>query len=263
MLINKCRMTSKWVLAATFLLSGWLSNGFAGGTKEKTASVIAPAAPASAAKRHSDADPEAKALLEKFQAMKTLKGIPRDNFNNSADRQITGNVAVQNGVASFPEDRSDAIYIYYGCRMSERGCLSLDFRVDQLPKDHNFMTLCSVGSGGNIKFTVRLGLDMRVKITVTNQQYQNIQLLGEPVKLGKWHKVQWWYAPEGAVLEVDGEIHDYSTDNSTQYGAGKGGDAFYLGDQPWWDAGGRRDVFYPLDSFVGLIDNVSLDALQP
>jgi len=208
-----------------------------------------------------DADPEAKALLAKLQAMKVSPAAPHDDFNSPGDRSLTGPVTVQEGVVCFPEDRSDALYIYYGAVLPKRGRLSLDFRVDRLPKDHHFMTLCEAGTGGNTKFTVRLGMDRRVTVAVVNGR-ENIQMLGEPVMLGKWHQLRWWYAPEGAVLQIDGVIQDYSTDYSVPYAVGAG-DAFYLGDQPWWDGSGHRVVFYPLDNFVGYLDNLALDALQP
>jgi hypothetical protein len=122
------------------------------------------------------------------------------------------------------------------------------------------MTLCSVGTAGNTKLMVRLGLDRRVRVIVLTRR-EELQLQSDPVELGKPHRVEWWYAPEGGLLVVDGVVQDYSTDHCVPY-AVEVGEAFWLGDQPWWDAGGRKGVFYPLDSFAGVIDKVELVRLK-
>lgn len=208
-----------------------------------------------------DQDPDAKALLSRLQALKAVLVAPADNFNSLAERRITGPVTIVDGAVVFPEDRSEALHLYYGTVLPQRGCLHLDFRLDRMPKDHNFMTLCEAGTPGNTKFMLRLGMDRRVSAYVLTKREQ-VRLTSDPVDLGKWHKLLWWYAPEGSVLQIDGVIEDYSTDPCTPYAVAVG-EAFYLGDQPWWDAGGRKGVFYPLDNFVGLLDNLGLDALTP
>ncbi len=216
-----------------------------------------------------DADPEARALRAHFQAL-TVAGVAlKDDWNSDLQRRITGPVGVGPGAkaaedpadkaSSFPEDRSDALYVYYGTTLPRRGRLSVDFRLDKLPRDHNFMTLCSAGTAGNTKFWVRLGLDRRISAMITTPR-ENLSLLGDPVAIGEWHHLEWRYAPEGSVLVIDGAIEDYSTDYSVPY-AVEVGEAFYLGDQPWWDPGSRKGVFYPLDNFVGLLDNLELVSL--
>lgn len=207
-----------------------------------------------------DADPEAQALRQRLEAFTVAGTALKDDFNTPAERRLTGPVTLQDGALSFPEDRSDALYLYYGVTLPRRARLALDFRVDLIPRDHNFMTLCEAGTAGNTKFMIRLGMDRRVTVQVLTRR-ENINLLGDPVALGKWHHLVWWYAPEGSVLSVDGVIHDYSTDYCTPYTV-EVGEAFYLGDQPWWDAGGRKGIFYPLDNFVGLLDNVELVGLR-
>jgi len=231
-------------------------------------SVVLAAAP-SAHTAGMDADPEARALQARFQTL-ALAGVAlKDDWSSDLQRRITGPVSVGPGVkaaenpadkaACFPEDRSDAVYVYYGTTLPRRGRLSVDFRLDKLPRDHNFMTLCSAGTAGNTKFWVRLGLDRRVSVAIMTPR-ENLALLGGPVALSQWHHLEWWYAPEGSALVIDGVIHDYSTDYSAPY-AVEAGEAFYLGDQPWWDPGSQKGVFYPLDSFVGLLDNLELVSL--
>ena len=203
-----------------------------------------------------DADPEAQALRQRFEAFTVVGTALKDDFDQPAERRITGPVTLENGALRFPEDRSDAMYLYYGPRLPRRARLSLDFRLDQMPKDFNFMTLCEAGTAGNTKFSVRLGMDRCVKIQVLTRR-ETLNLLGDPVELGKVHHLVWWYAPEGSLLIVDGVIQDYSTDYTTPY-AVEGGEAFYLGDQPYWDPSSRKGIFYALDNFVGLLDNLEL-----
>jgi hypothetical protein len=73
---------------------------------------------------------------------------------------------------------------------------------------------------------------------------ESISLTGDPPALGQWHHLDWWYAPEGSVLAVDGVMHDSSTDGCVPDTV-EVGEAFYLGDQPSWDPGSRKGVFYP------------------
>jgi hypothetical protein len=217
-----------------------------------------------------DQDPEARALRQRFETLSVAGATLKDNFDGQTERRVTGPVTMGPGVrsagnpadraASFPEDRSDALYVYYGPVLPRRARLSVDFRVDKLPRDHGFMTLCSAGTAGNTKFYVRLGLDRRVTVCVLTRR-ENITLIGDPVELSRWHQLQWWYAPEGSLLTLDGVVQDYSTDYCVPY-AVEAGEAFYLGDQPWWDAGSRQGIFYPLDSFVGLLDNLELVSLK-
>jgi hypothetical protein len=207
-----------------------------------------------------DADPEAKALRARFEGLAVTGAALKDDFDQQAERRITGPITLAGGALSFPEDRSEGIYVYYGPRLPRRARLSLDFRVDQMPRDYNFMTLCEAGTAGNTKFMVRLGIDRCVRIQVLTPR-ENLNLQSDPVELGKWHHLVWWYAPEGSMLLVDGMIADYSTDYSTPY-AVEVGEAFYLGDQPWWDPGSQKGIFYPLDSFVGLLDNLEMVGLK-
>ena len=207
-----------------------------------------------------EADPDARALLEAFKALSVAGPALADDFNNPAERRLTGPVTVKDGALQFPDGREEAVHVQYGVVLPRRGRLALDFRLDQMPKDHNFMTLCDTGTAGNTKFTLRLGLDRKIRLHVLTRR-ENLDLQSEPVPLGQWNTVEWFYGPEGSVLRVNGVIEDYSTDYSVPYSV-ETGDAFYLGDQPWWDAGGRRGIFYPHDSFVGQLDNLRLEKLQ-
>lgn len=217
-----------------------------------------------------DRDPEARALQQQLSALPVTRTVLQDDFNKAAQRRLTGPVTMGPGInaakdptdkaASFPAGRSPAVYIYYGVVLPQRARLSLDFRLDKLPPDYHFMTICSAGTAGNTKFTIRLGMDRRVSVHDLTRREQ-ISLLSDPVALGQWHHLEWWYAPEGALLIIDGVIEDYSTDYCVPYTVGVG-EAFYLGDQPWWNAAGHKGVFYPLDSFVGLIDNLQMVALK-
>ena len=206
-----------------------------------------------------DDDPEVKALLARFNSMKASV-VLQDDFNLPMDRRTQGPVKIENGSIFYPEDRSEAVYVYYSVVLPRRGCLSLDFRLDKMPKDHNFMTLCDAGTAGNTKFMVRLGMDRRVCVYITTRREQ-IRMISDPVESGKWHELKWLYAPEGSVLQIDGIIQDYSTDICTPYSV-ETGEAFYLGDQPWWDSSARKGIFYPYDSFVGQLDNLSLEGLS-
>ena len=218
------------------------------------------------------ADSEALAVLKRFQAMAPAGVTVHDDFNFDASRRITGPVGLGPGVKSatdpadkaalFPEDQSPALHIYYGSTIRRRGRLALDFKVqDPLPKDHSFMTLLSAGTPGNTKFWVRVGMDRRVSVGIMPRR-ESITLLGDPVTVGQWHHLDWWFAAEGSVLAVDGAIHDYSTDVCVPY-AVEAGEASHLGAQPWWDAGGHKGIFYARDNFVGSIDNLELVGLKP
>lgn len=214
-----------------------------------------------------NADPEAQALLARFRAM-TVAGVAlADDFNAPRERRITGPITLgpgregQGQAAVFPETRDDAIHIYYGVVLPRHAHLALDFLLPaQRPADHNFMTLVSAGTAGNTKLMLRLTGELRPFVSIMTKR-ENIQLTGEPLALGQWHHLDWWYGPEGSVLVVDEVTHDYSTDFCVPYAVGVG-EAFWLGDQPWWDAGGRKGVFYPLDSFVGSLDNLCLESLK-
>jgi hypothetical protein len=217
-----------------------------------------------------DNDPEAKALRQRLATLAVAGVALKDDFSTAAERRLAGPVTMGPGVkaredpadkaACFPEDRSEALYVYYGLVLPRRARLSVDFRVDGLPREHSFMTICSAGTAGNTKFTIRLGLDRRVSVNVLTPR-EGLNLLSDPVALGRWHHLEWWYAPEGALLIVDGSIADYATDYGVPY-AVQVGEAFYLGDQPWWDAGAQKGIFYPLDSFVGSLDNLELVGLR-
>lgn len=215
-----------------------------------------------------DADAEAKALLQRFQSFATVGTPLADDFNQARERRLTGPVSLvpvpgeapANQALRFPEDRSEAVHAYYGAVLPRRGCLSLGFRTDALPANHTMLSLCNAGTAGNTKFTLRLGLDRIVRVHILTKREQ-LTLQSEPVALGRWHHVAWWYGPEGSVLTVDGVIEDYATDYAVPY-AVEVGEAFWLGDQPWWDAAGRKGAFYALDSFVGLLDNLKLVGLK-
>jgi hypothetical protein len=217
-----------------------------------------------------DADPEARALTACFQGMPAEpKPVLQDTFDGAAGGRVTGPVTLGPGrsaelaatdqAALFPEDRSEALYIYYGPFVPRRGRISLDLRVEALPKDHHFMTLFSIGTGGNTCVLARFRLDRRLLVHLLTPA-ETVQLVSEPLALAAWHHLELAYAPEGALLRLDGVTHDYSTDYGTPYACDLS-NAFYLGDQPWWDAGGRKAVFYPLDSFVGRLDNLQITRL--
>lgn len=207
-----------------------------------------------------DQDAEARALRQWFSGLTIARTALKDDFDGPAERRLTGLLTVTEGALHYPEDRSAQVTAYYGVVLPRRGRLAVDFRVDQLPGDYSFMTICAAGTAGNTKFTVRLGLDRRVRIMSLTRR-EAINLESDPVALGQRHHLEWWWAPEGALLVVDGVLQDYATDCSVPY-AVEGGEAFWLGDQPWWDPGGHQGVFYPLDSFVGILDNLELVALK-
>lgn len=214
-----------------------------------------------------NADPEARAMLERFKAMAVAGDVIADDFNTAAERRVTGPITFapgrdgQGSAAVYPETRDDAIHIYYGATLPANGHLALDFLLPpKRPTDHNFMTLFSAGTPGNTKFMLRVTGELRPYANVLTKR-EGITLVGEPLALGQWHHLDWWYDNRGSVLVVDDVIQDYSTDCARPYAVGHG-EAFYLGDQPWWDAGGHKGVFYPLDSFVGSLDNVRLQSLK-
>ncbi len=216
-----------------------------------------------------DQDPEALSLRRRLEALPVVGVALKDDFNAPAERRITGPISlipsareaqnVADQALLFPEERAAEMYVYYGIWLPRRAHLSLDFRLDALPKDHNFLTFCSAGTPGNTKFALRLGLDRRVRIHILTRREQ-INLESDPVELSRWHRLEWYYAPEGALLIVDGVIQDYSLDFCVPY-AVETGEAFYLGDQPWWDAVSRKGVFYPQDNFVGMLDNLEIRRL--
>jgi len=216
-----------------------------------------------------DQDPEALALRRRLESLPVVGVALKDDFNAPAERRLSGPIALlprdregQNAADQallFPEENTAEMYVYYGIRLPRRAHLSLDFRVDTLPKDHHFLTMCSAGTAGNTKFMIRLGLDRRVRVHILTRREQ-INLESDPVALSCWHRLDWFYAPEGALLIVDGVIQDYSLDYSVPY-AVETGEAFYLGDQPWWEAVSRKGVFYPLDNFVGRLDNLEVRKL--
>ncbi len=219
-----------------------------------------------------DTDAEAQALLSRFRALPVAGVVFRDDFNRETTRRATGPVSFGPGLnaagdpadkaAAFPEDRTDALHLYYSGIIPRCGRVSLDFRVPALlPVDHHFLTLLSAGTAGNTKFWLRVGLDGRVAVAVMARR-ETLTLTGEPLAAGQWHHLDWWFGAVGAVLVIDGVVHDYSTDFCLPYAVGEG-EAFYLGDQPWWDAGGQKGVFYPLDNFVGWLDNVEWVSLAP
>ena len=209
-------------------------------------------------------DPEAKALLARFQGMRDSGRSLDDPLDGKSAGKATGPVGFGPGAradksatdqaALFPENRVEAQYLYYGPHVAARGRISLEFRLDALPKDAHFMTLFSIGTGGNTCMTMRLGMDRVVTAMVLTRR-EGVTLFSDPVARGKWHRLEYWYGPEGAALVLDGSIEDYSTDYAAPY-AHDISNAFYLGDQPWWDAGGHKAIFYPLDSFAGRIDNL-------
>jgi len=198
-----------------------------------------------------DEDPEAQALRKRFEEMKITGTYLDDRLDGKTTGPITGPIAFGPGVqapgepddqaAQFPEDRVEAQYIYYGPWVPRRGHLSLDFRLDERPRDYHFLTLFSIGTGGNTCMTMRLGLDRVVTATSLTKR-EPVTVFSDPVTLGKWHHVDYWYGPEGSLLLVDGAIEDYSTDWSVPY-AHNDSNAFYLGDQPWWDGSSRKAVF--------------------
>ena len=212
-------------------------------------------------------DPEAKALLARFQALREVGKCLDDALDGKTSGAITGPVGFGPGVnaeknpadqaALFPEGRVEAVYIRYGPLLPQRGRFECDLRTDQLPADYNMLSIASIGTAGNTKLMLRLNLDRRLSATVLTKR-ESVVLTSDPVSLGQWHQDQYWYGPEGAVLTVDGVIADYSTDWSAPYAFGHY-DAFYLGDQPWWEG---KPAFYALDSFVGRLDNVRLTALE-
>ncbi len=95
---------------------------------------------------------------------------------------------------------------------------------------------------------------------LTERDY--VSLFSDPVSLGEWHHLEWWYGPEGSVLVLDGRIQDYSTDWSVSY-AYNNSTAFYLGDMPHWHTQHPKGYFSPGDNFIGLIDNLQLIRLEP
>jgi hypothetical protein len=234
--------------------------------------VLAAIVPPRVAGGDLNADSEAQALLRRFQALHTAGVTLADDFNRDRERQTQGAVTFAprpaaladsaDRAVTFPEDRTAATYICYGGVIPSLGRLSMDFRPSEpMPRDYGFLTLLSAGTAGNLKFCIRLGLDRRITILVVTRR-ETLRLLGEPVATDQWHHLDWWFGQPGGVLVLDGVIQDYSTDVCLPYAVGEG-EAFYLGDQPVWDAVGRQGVFYPLDSFVGCLDNLELVCLQP
>lgn len=217
-----------------------------------------------------DANPEARALLRQFREMAVAGTSLEDRFEPGPKGTAVGPVGTAPGrnaeanpadrAAAFPENREEAQYLYYSPHIPLRGRFELDFRVDNFPGDHNFMTLFSIGTGGNTCLTVRYYSDHTVHATsLTKREY--LKLESDPLAPGVWHRLEYWYAPEGCMLLIDGAIHDYSAEYSSPY-ATEIANAFYLGDQPWWDPAGRKAVWYPLDNFVGLLDNLTLTRVQ-
>jgi hypothetical protein len=213
------------------------------------------------------ADAEATALAAWLDGLpREAAPLLRDTLDGATAGRITGPIAYGPGrsageapgdqAALFPEDRSEALFVYYGPFVPRRGRIALDLRIEALPKDHHFMTLFSIGTGGNTCMTARLRLDGRVAVAILTPA-ETVSLVSEPQPLAAWHRFELTYAPEGALLRLDGVIQDFATDYSTPY-ACELSNAFYLGDQPWWDPGGRKAVFYALDSFVGRIDNLEV-----
>jgi len=213
------------------------------------------------------ADAEAIALTGVLDGL-PLEAPPllRDPLDGATAGQVTGNLTYGPGrtgeaaagdqALQFPEDRSEALHVRYGPFVPRRGRIGLDFRVEALPKDHHFLTLFSIGTGGNTCMTARLRLDGRVVVAILTP-VEPVSLLSDPLALGAWHRFELTYAPEGALLRLDGAVHDYATDYAAPYACDLG-NAFYLGDQAWWDAGARKAVFYALDGFVGRLDNLEI-----
>lgn len=218
-----------------------------------------------------EGDPEAVALRQALDAMRADGVYLDDSFDGEAKGRLTGPVTFAPGrqaeanatdrAALFPDERVAELFVYYGAHLPERGELSVDFRIDALPGEHNFMTLCSMGTAGNTCLTVRAYLDRTIRATLWTRR-ENITLVSGPFSLGDWHHLSLRYGPEGSLLALNGTIHDFSLDYSAPYAHGHS-TAFYLGDQPWWDPANRTGVFYPLDSFAGRIDNLKLCRLAP
>ena len=234
-------------------------------------SLIACAGVTAPATASMDNDPEARALLKVFRSMEVTQTYLDDNFDDeSVDRKITGPLTFTPGRSSeknavdkaitFPDQRLPEQYVYYGPYVPIRGKFSLHFRTDALPTDHNFMTLFSTGTAGNTCMTVRLYLDMSVKATVWTKR-ERVTTFTDAVAMDKWHHLEFYYGPEGSLMTIDGAIEDYSTDWSVPYAHNRS-NAFYLGDQPWWDANKKAGVFYPKDGFVGRIDNLRLERVE-
>lgn len=111
-----------------------------------------------------DGDPEARALLQHFQALRAGGVALQDDFNRETARRLTGPLTLGPGVKApadpadkalcFAEDRSEALHAYYGVVLPRRGHLALDFRLATMPRDHNMMTICDAGTAGNTKFMI-------------------------------------------------------------------------------------------------------------
>ena len=128
-----------------------------------------------------DADPEARALLQTFHNTKETGVYLDDSLDGVTTGTPTGPIGFGPGLehdqnprthrvredraALFPEDRTEAIYLYYGPYVPRRGHFQADFRLDKLPRDHTMMTLFSIGTGGNTCMYLRVGLDLRVSAT--------------------------------------------------------------------------------------------------
>lgn len=217
-----------------------------------------------------DDDPEAGELLTVFSRMSPTATYLDDTFDKPKERKITGPIGFGPGRGAeddpadkallFPDERIPETHVYYGPYVPMRGVFCLDFRLDTLPRDNNFMALFSIGTPGNTCFTVRLYLDRTVRATLWTKR-ERVTTLSDPVELGQWHALRLYYGPEGSLLQIDGAIEDYSTDYSVPY-AHNNSNAFYLGDQPWWDGNKRKGIFYPLDGFVGRLDNLRLERLE-
>lgn len=215
-----------------------------------------------------ESDPEAKALQKRFQTETTAVPVLQDALNGSPAGEIHGPITFGPGVGSekdkndqaavFEDNRKTENFILYSARAPVRGRFQVDFRVDTLPNDHSRMTIFSMGTPGNTCLYALLRLDRRIQAMVVTRR-ETIRLVSDPVDLKKWHHMEFWFGPEGALLVVDGIIHDYSLDSSSSYSAGHG-THFYLGDQPWHSQG--KGVFYRGDSFVGRLDNVCLEQLR-
>lgn len=216
-----------------------------------------------------DGDAEARALLARFRRGPVSRPLLRKTFDHGLEaKKVAGPVAVAvrgegkqhptDRAASFAASQEPETYALYSLHVPDRGKASLDFRINGIPPNHNRMTVFSVGTPGNTQLVAKLvwptaaGPVMTASI-VTRRE--TVRLTSDPIALGPWHRVDWWFGPEGSVLLLDGVIHDFSTDWCVPWAAGQSS-VLYLGDQPWWSQG--KPAFYRDDGFVGQIDNLQV-----
>lgn len=220
-----------------------------------------------------DGDAEAQALLAAFRSTQVSHVHLQDTFDKGARaKKIVGPVTPCDGrelrkqkidrALSFAVTEETEVYALYSLYVPVRGRASLDFRIKKIPHGYRRMTLFSVGTPGNTELVLRVmwpTADGPILIGSTITKRETVRLTSDPIELGPWHRVEWWYDPEGSVLLLDGVIHDFSTDWCVPWAAGRSS-VLYLGDQPWWSRG--KPVFYRGDGFAGELDNLKVVGIE-